>query len=35
MTLPFLAAGTGGVTLTPTLTALPGSGTLQALVNGR
>ncbi len=24
----------GGVTLTPTLTALPGGGTLQALVNG-
>jgi Family of unknown function (DUF6112) len=24
----------GGVTLTPTLTSLPGGGTLQALVNG-
>src|SRR3984957_15531643 len=34
MILADMAAGDGGVTLTPTLTALPGSGTLQALVNG-
>src|ERR1700685_822342 len=34
MILAYAAAGSGGVTLPPTLTALPGSGTLQALVNG-
>jgi hypothetical protein len=34
MILAYVAAGAGGVTLTPTLTALPGSGTLQDLVNG-
>src|ERR1700685_311674 len=33
MILAYAAAGSGGVTLPPTLTALPGGGTLQALVN--
>jgi MFS family permease len=34
MILAYVATGSGGVTLTPTLSALPGSGTLQTLVNG-
>src|ERR1700683_4776668 len=34
MFLVYLAGASTGVTLTPTLNALPGGGTLQALVNG-
>ena len=34
MILMYSAGASTGVTLTPTLSALPGGGTLQALVNG-
>jgi hypothetical protein len=34
MIMAYAAAGSGGVVLHPALSALPGSGTLQALVNG-
>src|SRR5580698_8352883 len=34
MILAYLAGGSTGVSLTPSLDSLPGGGTLQALVNG-
>jgi len=34
MILAVIAGGTGGVVLKPSLSDLPGSGTLQSLVNG-
>jgi hypothetical protein len=34
MTMAYAAASSGNVALHPALDALPGSGTLQALVNG-
>jgi Family of unknown function (DUF6112) len=34
MNLAFLATGSGGVALHPSVSALPGGGTLQTLVNG-